>query len=55
MGKSVVAVCACLLPAALLVSGCASIENGQNQRLSVETLNEGLEVIGASCKLQNRN
>ena len=45
--------CPCLVPAMLLVSGCASIENGSSQRLTVQALNEGVEVSGASCKLQN--
>jgi uncharacterized protein YceK len=39
--------------AVTLVSGCASIVNGQNQSLSVQTQKAGKQVAGASCKLSN--
>lgn len=37
----------------LLTSGCASIVNGHNQSLSVETRSKGEKVVDASCKLGN--
>lgn len=36
-----------------LFTGCASIVSGQNQSLSVETLQAGKPLSGASCKLDN--
>ena len=36
-----------------LLTGCASIVNGSNQVVSVETRNKGEMVSGASCQLQN--
>jgi uncharacterized protein YceK len=43
-----------LLSVTLLASGCASIVNGQNQSLSVQTRSKaGAQVAGASCKLSN--
>jgi len=42
-----------VLAVAMLASGCASIVNGQNQSLSVESRNKGNQVAGASCKLSN--
>lgn len=45
---------AVLASIALLTSGCASIVNGQNQSLSVQTRSKvGANVSGASCKLSN--
>lgn len=41
------------MAAAMLASGCASIVNGQNQSLSVQTEKAGKQVVGASCKLSN--
>lgn len=43
------------IPALLLLttSGCASIVNGTNQPLSVETRMKGASVAGANCKLLN--
>lgn len=38
---------------ALLLTGCASIVNGQNQSVSVVTRNQGTEVQGAKCSLSN--
>ena len=38
---------------ALLLTGCASIINGQNQSVSVVTRNQGAEVQGAKCSLTN--
>ena len=38
---------------ALLLTGCASIVNGQNQSVSVVTRNQGTEVQGAKCSLTN--
>lgn len=35
------------------LSGCASIVNGQNQPLSVETRQKGAALAGANCKLVN--
>lgn len=42
----------CLL-AAMGVTGCASIVNGQNQSLSVEARSDGVSVTGAACTLAN--
>jgi hypothetical protein len=39
--------------ALLLSTGCASIVNGTNQPVSVETKAQGVAVTGASCKLSN--
>ena len=36
-----------------LTTGCASIVNGQNQSLSVETRQKAKQFVGASCKLSN--
>lgn len=36
-----------------LFTGCASIVSGQNQSLSVETLQAGKPLSGANCKLVN--
>lgn len=36
-----------------LFIGCASIVSGQNQSLSVETVQAGKPLSGASCKLDN--
>jgi hypothetical protein len=36
-----------------LTTGCASIVNGQNQSLSVETRQKAKQVVGANCKLSN--
>jgi len=43
------------IPALLLLttSGCASIVNGTNQPLSVETRMKGASLAGANCKLVN--
>lgn len=37
----------------LWLSGCASIVNGSNQVLSVETRDKGEMVAGATCRLEN--
>lgn len=42
----------CLL-AAMCLTGCASIVNGQNQSLSVDTRSDGASVAGAACTLAN--
>ena len=42
-----------VLAAACLATGCASIVNGQNQSISVTTVNKGVDVAGARCKLSN--
>lgn len=42
-----------IVSANLFLSGCASIVNGQNQALSVETKKNGAQVSGANCKLVN--
>lgn len=39
--------------AVTLLSGCASIVNGQNQPVSVETRLKSAQLTGASCKLSN--
>lgn len=39
--------------AATQLIGCASIVNGQNQSISVESRTEKAAVVGASCKLTN--
>lgn len=43
------------IPALLLLttSGCASIVNGTNQPLSVETRMKGASLAGANCRLMN--
>lgn len=38
---------------AALSSGCASIVNGQNQSVSVDTRYQGNQVSGANCQLSN--
>ncbi|MEQ1661813.1 MAG: hypothetical protein ABL877_03875 [Thiobacillus sp.] len=38
---------------AMLSSGCASIVNGHNQSLSIETRSKGEKIVDASCKLGN--
>jgi hypothetical protein len=42
-----------LLAVANFVTGCASIVNGTNQVVSVETRYGGAQVVGASCELVN--
>ena len=42
-----------VLGASLSLGGCASIVNGQNQPVSVETRNDAGMVAGANCKLSN--
>lgn len=43
-----------LVPSALLgLTGCASIVNGTNQVVSVQTMSPTGDVGGATCKLQN--
>lgn len=44
---------ATILAVSLVLTGCASIVNGSNQVLSVETRNSAGPVIGANCKLEN--
>lgn len=44
-------ICAITLLTAL--TGCASIINGTNQIVSLETHNKGQQVSGATCKLEN--
>lgn len=39
--------------ASVYLTGCASIVNGQNQPVSVETRTEAGTVAGANCKLSN--
>jgi hypothetical protein len=47
-------ICTCaMLGASLYLTGCASIVNGQNQPVSVETRNDSGQVAGANCKLSN--
>lgn len=41
------------LAAAVALSGCASIVSGTNQVVSVQTTQEGNDVTGAACKLEN--
>ncbi|MGD2119385.1 MAG: hypothetical protein PVG66_13570 [Chromatiales bacterium] len=36
-----------------MTTGCASIVNGQNQSLSIETRDDASQVSGADCKLSN--
>jgi uncharacterized protein YceK len=43
----------CVTAVLALTSGCASIVNGTNQSLSVETRKSTAPVAGASCKLSN--
>jgi hypothetical protein len=42
-----------MLGASVYLAGCASIVNGQNQPISVETRNSAGPVAGANCKLTN--
>ncbi|HET8747151.1 MAG TPA: hypothetical protein VFM98_16250 [Ramlibacter sp.] len=42
-----------MIGACLYLTGCASIVNGQNQPVSVETRGESGAVAGANCKLSN--
>ncbi len=42
-----------ILSSALAITGCASIVNGSNQTLSVETRLKGEMVQGATCELKN--
>lgn len=42
-----------LLAVVSMTTGCASIVNGQNQSLSVDTKNKSQAVAGANCKLSN--
>lgn len=45
---------ACLgLANAIVMSGCASIVDGEQQSLSVETRHQNVDVSGAQCKLRN--
>jgi hypothetical protein len=44
---------AILLGFVSLTTGCASIVNGQNQSLSVETRQKAKQFVGANCKLSN--
>lgn len=44
---------ACAIAAASLLTGCASIVNGTNQVVSVETRHKGEPVSGVTCKLDN--
>lgn len=39
--------------ATLLLTGCASVINGQNQSVSVNTVSKGSDVSGATCSLRN--
>ena len=50
-GKSFALVCTALGMTAL--TGCASIVNGHNQIVSVETRHKGQQLAGASCQLVN--
>jgi hypothetical protein len=53
-GKKRVIALSALLAAAAQLSGCASIVNGTNQPVSVEThTSAGKQLAGASCKLSN--
>ena len=36
-----------------VLTGCASIVNGNNQVISVEARNKGQQVVGANCRLDN--
>jgi hypothetical protein len=38
---------------AVALTGCASIVNGNNQVISVETRHQGQQVVGATCTLVN--
>jgi hypothetical protein len=42
-----------VLVATLALTGCASIVNGNNQVISVETKSKGQPIAGASCRLEN--
>jgi hypothetical protein len=42
-----------LLPVIMAMTGCASIVNGSNQSISVETRSESGMVSGANCRLSN--
>ncbi len=42
-----------VLVGSVLLTGCASIVNGNNQVVSVETANREGKVIGANCELKN--
>ena len=42
-----------MLGASIYLAGCASIVNGQNQPVSVETRDDSGAVAGANCKLSN--
>lgn len=42
-----------IFPALLLLTGCASIVNGTNQVVSVQTVSPTGDVGGATCKLEN--
>lgn len=46
-------VAAIFLGAASLLSGCASIVDGKNQVISVDTRSKAAPVVGAACKLTN--
>ncbi|WP_292932393.1 hypothetical protein [Noviherbaspirillum sp.] len=47
------AVTAIVIAGVSTLSGCASIVNGQNQVLSVETRYKGEAIAGATCQLDN--
>ena len=47
------ALCCLGLSGTLLISGCASIVDGEQQSLSVETRHQGVAISGAQCKLRN--
>ena len=36
-----------------MLTGCASIVNGNNQVISVDARSKGQQVVGATCKLEN--
>lgn len=46
-------VIAAVVAASGTLTGCASIVNGSNQLVSVETHHKGEAVVGASCQLNN--
>jgi hypothetical protein len=51
-GKMKTGIAGTVLSAAML-SGCASIVSGTNQIVSVQTVKDGDQLAGASCKLEN--
>lgn len=42
-----------ILAVVTTTTGCASIVNGQNQSLSIETKKDSAQIAGANCKLSN--